>query len=153
VPPAPEPVPVERLVAIGFVRPFTERPVSGVWSSVSSRPLPPCLGLAALFRAGLRFAPRAAPFFCALPVVLREAPALLRALPFGVLAPAVFLPVFRLAVETRFPPAPLLADALTPAPARLFDGVFLFALAAPFRVEPAAFRVAAFLAIVFFYPR
>jgi hypothetical protein len=41
--PAPEGVPVERFVGMGFVRPRTERPVSGVWSSVASRPVPPAL--------------------------------------------------------------------------------------------------------------
>ena len=39
--PAPAGVPVDRRVRIGFVRPFTVRPVSGVCDRVSSRPLPP----------------------------------------------------------------------------------------------------------------
>ena len=39
--PAPAAVPVERFVGIGFVRPFTDRPASGVCASVSSRPDPP----------------------------------------------------------------------------------------------------------------
>src|SRR5262245_16926459 len=54
--PAPAGVPVERFVGIGFVRPFTERPVSGVWASVFSRPVPPTLGFgeAARLRAAGR---------------------------------------------------------------------------------------------------
>ena len=56
--PAPAGVPVDRRVAMGLVRPFTVRPVSGVWARVDSRPLPPRARLppfAAVFRepAGL----------------------------------------------------------------------------------------------------
>jgi predicted RNA-binding protein with RPS1 domain len=40
-------VPVERLVGWGFVGPGRVRPVSGVWASVSSRPVPPLRGRAA----------------------------------------------------------------------------------------------------------
>jgi hypothetical protein len=39
---------VERRVGIGFVRPWTVRPVSGVWARVDSRPVPPA------FRAFVR---------------------------------------------------------------------------------------------------
>jgi len=42
--PAPDGVPVERFVGMGFVGPRTERPVSGVWSRVASRPVPPLFG-------------------------------------------------------------------------------------------------------------
>ena len=41
VSPAPEAVPVERLVGIGLVKPVMVRPVAGVWESVDSRPVPP----------------------------------------------------------------------------------------------------------------
>jgi hypothetical protein len=58
VSPAPAAVPVDRLVGIGFVRPRTDRPVSGVWARVDSRPFPPAFarfagfGAAFAFRAG-----------------------------------------------------------------------------------------------------
>src|SRR3990172_3533855 len=41
--PAPAGVPVEGFVGIGFVRPLTLRPVSGVCASSLSRPVPPAL--------------------------------------------------------------------------------------------------------------
>jgi len=58
-------VPVDRRVGIGLVRPFTVRPVSGVWARVDSRPVPPRAALdppprfrdvAVAFRARLRVA-------------------------------------------------------------------------------------------------
>jgi hypothetical protein len=70
-----------------------------------------------------------------------------RFFPAGVLAPAVFRPVLRLAAETRFGPAPLRADARPPAPARLFDGV-RFCPFVDFRAGPAVLRLAAFFAMV-----
>jgi hypothetical protein len=71
-----------------------------------------------------------------------------RVLPLGVLAPAVLRPVFRRAAAVRRGPAPLRAAARAPEPARLFDGVFFWPFVEPFLEEPAAFRFAAFLAIV-----
>ena len=57
--PAPAGVPVERRVGIGLVRPRTLRPVSGVWSKVLSRPVPPTF--ARVLAVELR---RARPEFC-----------------------------------------------------------------------------------------
>jgi hypothetical protein len=42
------------LVGIGLVRPLTVRPVSGVWSRVDSRPVPPSRRFGAAFLALLR---------------------------------------------------------------------------------------------------
>jgi hypothetical protein len=132
---------VERRVAIGLVRPFTERPVSGVWLRVSSLPVPPLRGRPAalfaafFFDAGLlrdgpavrrleavvaRFRERSEVFLAVLAdlVFLRGVAVLLREAGFpdflraGVLAPAVF----------RRPPL-LRAIARTPAPALPLDGV------------------------------
>jgi hypothetical protein len=148
VPPAPAAVPVERLVGIGFVGPLTERPVSGVWASSRSRPVPPRRG--ALFCAPARVDPvaRSRPFARA-PASRRSASdRFFLFLPFGVFAPAVFLPVFREAADTRLAPAPLRAAARAPAPARLFDGVRFCPFVEPLRVPPALFRFAAFFAMV-----
>jgi len=57
-------------------------------------------------------------------------------------------PVFRRAADLRRPRAPLRAVARAPDPARLLDGVFFLPFVEPFFEEPAAFRFAAFLAIV-----
>jgi hypothetical protein len=128
---------VERIVGIGLVRPRTERPVSGVWASSRSRPVPPAR----------RFLAPAAAFYFPPPAALRavvRAKALRFFLPCGDRPPAVF----RLAVLARRAPA-LRAPARAPEPARLFDGVFFCPLLERFREEPAAFRFAVFLAIVF----
>lgn len=144
--PAPAGVPVERRVRIGLVRPFTVRPVLGVWARVSSRPLPPALrrlaafaGLRAVFRAAGRDVLREADVFRAFAAfrraeglapsepVFRRAEgrlpgrgglvAFLRfAFPFGVLAPAVL----RLPAADR---PPVRAFARAPAPAFRLDGV------------------------------
>jgi hypothetical protein len=131
--PAPAAVPVDRFVGIGFVIPRTDRPVSAVCASVSSRPVPPALS----FVEGPRG--RAALVFARRTPVLRLAAragfvAFRRALPCGVLAPAVFRPVFRPALEVFRAPAPLRAAARAPAPALRSAGVFLrpFALPAAF---------------------
>jgi hypothetical protein len=154
-------VPVERIVGIGLVRPRTERPVSGVWSSSLSRPVPPSRALVrfterrwaaflappltpVVFLAPPRFAVADLPdVFAVFPVFGAAAfltlprrgglLAFLRfALPCGVLAPAVF----------RFPPAVLLF-ARAPAPDWRFDGVvfcpllftlFFLAIDSPFSV-------------------
>jgi hypothetical protein len=111
------------LVGIGLVGPRRVRPVSGVWASVSSRPVPPrittflaagALVAAARFTPGRRLAGelfrlaaltfRAGAAFAfavrfSLRAVGRFAGLLRFALPFGVLAPAVF----RLAATARFP--------------------------------------------------
>src|SRR5205823_8814324 len=124
VPPAPAAVPVDRRVGIGFVIPRTERPVSGVWASVSSRPVPPRERAAfVLPRAALRF-----PGLGGLVACFR------RAFPCGVFAPAVLRPVLRFALDVFRAPAPLRAAARDPAPALRFEGVFLcpFALRAGF---------------------
>src|SRR5688500_9462730 len=108
---------------MGFVRPLTVRPVSGVWARVSSLPVPPRRFVAVVLRAVL--IPRALAFWPAgFPLFRPLAPwPAARAFPFGVLAPAVLRPVLRLALAVRFVPAPLLAAARAPAPPRLFDGV------------------------------
>ena len=58
--PAPAGVPVDRFVGIGFVRPLTLRPASGVCASVFSRPRPPP-GLCAVGVFALGFDGRAVP--------------------------------------------------------------------------------------------
>jgi hypothetical protein len=68
-------------------------------------------------------------------------------LPRGVLAPAVFRPVFRRSIDTRRFPAPLGAAARAPAPARLLDGVRFCFLLERFTEELPAFRRDAFLAM------
>ena len=158
-PPAPAGVPVERRVRIGLVRPFTVRPVSGVWERLSSRPVPPNLTEPGFFRAegpvlsepcfpraeGRRavvFRPvLAAPLEvdsrAFLEVDLADPPPvflfpgrggfvvfLRRALPWGVLAPAVFLrPVARCG-ERR--PRAVRAFARARVPALPFEGVFFW---------------------------
>jgi hypothetical protein len=82
----------------------------------------------------------------------REAAAVRFFLPCAVFAPAVLRPVFRRAEEARREPAPLRAAARPPDPARLFDGVPFCPFPDPFLEDPAAFRFAVFLAIVFFDP-
>jgi hypothetical protein len=103
-PPAPDGVPVERLVGMGLVGPRRRRPVSGVWASVDSRPVPPP-------RAALP-APRALAAFFLLPGRGGFVACFLAALPLGVLAPAVFLR-----------PPPLRDIARRPAPERFVEGV------------------------------
>jgi hypothetical protein len=56
--------------------------------------------------------------------------------------------VLRRAVETRRAPAPLRAAARAPEPARLFDGVLFCPFVERFFEDPAAFRFAAFLAML-----
>src|SRR5437764_6519024 len=130
--PAPAAVPVDRLVGIGFVIPRTERPVSGVWESVSSRPEPPALSLVEAPRERAPFAAR--PPALRLPGLGGFVAFFLRAFPCGVRAPAVLRPVFRLALAVLRAPAPLRAAARAPAPALRFEGVFFcpFALPAAF---------------------
>src|SRR5829696_3755681 len=150
--PAPDAVPVDRFVSIGLVRPVTVRPLSGVWSRVDSRPVPPCRRPADL--AAPRFAdlpalpalPRADAALRLPAVVFRAVcfpgrggfrVCLRRALPLGVFAPAVLRPVLRRAAAVRRAPAPLRAAARAPAPPFRLEGVFFW---------PFAFR-AGFLAI------
>jgi hypothetical protein len=95
VSPAPLPVPVERLVGIGLVRPLTVRPLSGVCASSLSRPVPPAVSFAErparAFRTGFLTAfftvrrAGAAVFFAVFFAALRV----------GVFAFAVFRPVLR----------------------------------------------------------
>ena len=121
---------MERRVGIGLVGPRRVRPDSGVWASVSSRPLPPtrlaalCLAvarltdgrLAVLFRlaAGAAFreeAPLARRF--TLPARAGFAAFFFAALPFAVRVPAAFRLAPFLAAAARFP-----------APLRVPEGVF-----------------------------
>jgi hypothetical protein len=140
---------VDRIVGMGLVRPRTERPVSGVCARSRSRPVPPSrrfLGprLDARFFVPVRDdeAVRVAGLDRAVPLFL----------PFGVFAAVVLRPVFRRAAEARRAPAPLRAAALPPDPARLFGGVRFCPFLEPLLEDPAAFRFAVFLAIVFFDP-
>jgi hypothetical protein len=143
VPPAPAPVPVDRFVGMGFVGPFTLRPVSGVCESVSSRPLPPSRGFGFGFGAVAfpsmpgRRVDAAARFGEALftAEVRRETGFAL-----------AFLDAERPAAGVRFEAALVRADARVPAV--FVAGVCFCRFVEPFRAEPAAFRFAAFLAIV-----
>ena len=122
-------MPVDRLVGIGLVRPFTDRPVSGVCASVSSRPVPPRRGARAADRPLPRdFGAAKRPVRLGALRVMRFARAdreavLARALRFGALARAVLRGAVRLAVRAlrRVPPLRAVARALDPA--RLFDRV------------------------------
>jgi len=116
--PAPAAVPVDRFVGIGFVGPWTVRPVRGVCASSSSRPVPPSrlaggFVFVLVFVRGLAAARRAARGFACFR----------RILAFDVFAPAVLRPVFRRTLLARFRPAPLRAEARAPEPARLLGGV------------------------------
>lgn len=107
--PAPLGVPVDRLVGIGLVGPRTERPVSGVWASSRSMPVPPGRRVVrALVRLEDFVVERAGELFF---------------FPRGGLALAVFRPVLRRAVDARRAAAPLRAAARDPAAADLFDTV------------------------------
>jgi hypothetical protein len=115
MPPPPAAVPVERLVAIGFVRPFTLRPVSGVCESVSSRPAVARRDVWARFGEAGLFARRVvrARFGAARRAFLAPRPP----------DPVVARPVLRRALTVRFGRAPLLVAARPPAPPRFFVGV------------------------------
>src|SRR6267378_2446505 len=57
--PAPAAVPVDRLVGIGLVRPWTLRPVAGVCDRVDSRPVPPTRRVVLALARTCRALPRA----------------------------------------------------------------------------------------------
>jgi hypothetical protein len=145
MPPPPAAVPVERLVAIEFVRPFTLRPVSAVCESVSSRPAVARRDVWARFGEAGLFARRdvwarfgEAGLFARRDVWARFGEAGLFArrvvwARFGAARraflaprppdPVVARPVLRRALTVRFGRAPLLVAARPPAPPRFFVGV------------------------------
>jgi hypothetical protein len=115
-------------VGIGFVRPFTVLPVSGVCASVSSKPAP-----AFARRVAARFDARGFDFRAAFP--------------FGIFALEVRRLVLRPALSVRLVPAPLRAALRPRAPPRLLDGVRLRPLLEPRRRPVEAVRRAGFLAM------
>jgi hypothetical protein len=150
-------VPVERRVGKGFVGPLTDRPVSGVWARYRSRPPLP-RGGADDFLAGDDFladeravvfflAPRACFALAAARTFLRDP---LDAFLARDLAGAVFLRPRLLAFLASLVGAFFRAFARrAPAlPARVFFAVTFCRFVEPFRAELAAFRFAAFLAIL-----
>jgi hypothetical protein len=136
-------VPVDRRVGIGLVRPFTDRPVSGVCARVDSRPEPPRRGAAFFFPGALAAARRVFAVFL-LPArrALAALPAARLAAVFRAAAPlppARRADVFRAAFVFGRLFRPLLADARAFAAGFRFDFPEDFlAILAPFSAQSAA---------------